>query len=220
MFDLRMRFPFSWLICGGSGCGKTTMTLNFLRSFREMTDNPNCKHVVYCYNEWQDAYEIMSQEGIVTEWVQGLMPMTDIKEKIVEYKNDGGCVLVIDDFGHLLTNAYGELFTVLSHHNNCSILLLTQNLFDKNPVFRTISLNATYISVFKNPRDSQQIVSFAKQIKPGHKKFIVDSFREATKTPYSYLFFDTHQKTLEQLRIRSCILPREAPMCAWIPNNI
>lgn len=214
MFDMRLRFPFSWLVTGGSGSGKTTMVLNFLRSHKLLTTNPLCENVIYCYNEWQTGFDVLVQEEIVTEWIKGLPTISELKDKIEPHR-DTGSILVIDDFGQHLNATYVELFTVLSHHANCSVILLTQNLFDKNPIFRQISLNSTYISIFKNPRDSQQIAAFARQIKPTNHKFVVDSFIEATKVPYSYLFFDNHQETPDALRIRSRILPGQAPMTVW-----
>lgn len=223
MTDYRLRFPFTWLLSGGSGCGKTTMTLNFLRFHKEMTTNPFCENIIYCYNEWQDGYEKISQEGIVTDWVQDLPPMSVIKDKISSFKDVGGSILVIDDFGSQITTAHGDLFTVLSHHNNCSVLILTQNLFEKNPVFRTISLNCTYITVFKNPRDNKQINIFASQVKRGKKPdYIVDAFHDTTEKPYTYLFFDNHQQTKEVDRVRTRILPHEMaikPMSRFEPKN-
>ena len=33
-YDVRFKFPFAWLLAGGSGCGKTTKVLNFLRNHK------------------------------------------------------------------------------------------------------------------------------------------------------------------------------------------
>lgn len=219
--DMRLRFPFSWYLSGASKSGKTTKVLNFLRSHKTMTDNPECENIIYCYKEWQDGFEKISDEGVVTEWIQGLPQMHELKEKLASHKDSGGCILVIDDFGSQISLPYVDLFTVISHHNRCCVLLLNQNLFSKNPAFREISLNSTYISVFKNPRDGQQIKVFARQVFPNKSKFVEDSFEEATKLPHSYLFFDTHQERSDKLRVRSNILPHEAPMIIWsaITNN-
>ena len=60
-------------------------------------------------------------------------------------------VVVIDDFMQELTKDVSLLFSTFSHHLNVTVFLLAQNLFLKNPVFRDISLNATYHFIFKNP---------------------------------------------------------------------
>ena len=213
-YDLRLKTPFSWLLAGGSGSGKTTKTLAFLNSHKLITDNPNCENIVYYYNQWQEQFDRV-QPGTVSKWVQGLPTLEQITEDTSAHKKTGS-IIVLDDFAHLMTKDIVELFTVYAHHGNCSVLLLTQNLFDKNPIFRQISLNCQYISIFKNPRDSLQISSFARQVNPTKPKFIVDCYRHATKKPYSYLFFDNHQKTDDRLRVRSRILPHEHPMWVYL----
>lgn len=219
MIDCRLKFPFSWLVVGSSGSGKTTHVMNFLRFHKNLTSNPQCNNIIYYYNEWQDLFNTIKNENIITKWKKGLPSLDMVKAEVIEHVSSGGSIIVIDDFAHLINQDILEMFTVLSHHMNCCVILLSQFLFSKNPVHRLISLNATYISVFKNPRDSQQIASLARQLRPNDSKFIIDSYIEATKKPYSYLFFDNHQQTDDKVRIRSRILPTEAPMIAWVSKK-
>ena len=53
-----------------------------------------------------------------------------------------------------------NLFTKGWHHRNVSMVFLAQNLFPKNKFARTMSLNAHYIVLFKNPRDASQFANF------------------------------------------------------------
>ena len=93
---------------------------------------------------------------------------------------------------------------------------MTQNLFSKNPVFRDISLNATYNIIFKNPRDSSQISHFARQYAPGKAKMILDVYKKATQKPHTYLLFDNHQEMRDEVRIRSNILQEGGnPVLVW-----
>ena len=48
---------------------------------------------------------------------------------------------------------------------------------------RTISLNAHYLILFKNPRDASQINHLAKQMYPTKSKFMVEAYRDATLPP-------------------------------------
>jgi len=57
-----------------------------------------------------------------------------------------------------------NVFTKISHHRNIGVVYLTQNLFDKNKYARTISLNAHYPVLFKNPRDATQFATLARQM--------------------------------------------------------
>jgi len=63
-------------------------------------------------------------------------------------------LLIIDDLMLETNQLVSNVYTKISHHRNISMLYLTQNLFDKNKHIRTISLNAHYLVLFKNPRDA------------------------------------------------------------------
>jgi hypothetical protein len=210
MHDLRFKNPSSFLLAGGSQSGKTTLTMNILRNIDRLFEDPRCKqNIIFYYHQWQHSYESFKKENIVKEWINKLPTQDDVLEKTLLYKDKGGSIIVIDDFAQEVTRDTVNIFSILVHHTNTVVFLLTQNIFPKNPVFRDISLNASYVIVFKNPRDSLQIVSFAKQFSPGNNKFVVDSYADATKRPYSYLLFDLHQTTPNILRLRSNIIPSE-----------
>ena len=68
-----------------------------------------------------------------------------------------------------------DVFTKGSHHRNTSIIILTQNLFNKGKHSRTISLNSHYIVLFKNPRDASQISHLARQMYPKNSKFLEEA---------------------------------------------
>ena len=220
MYDLRFKTPSSFILAGASQCGKTSLTLNIIRHAAELFEDPRCaQNVVYFYNQWQNSYEGVKKEGIIHKWINELPTADKIEDETLSYKDRGGSIIVIDDFANQIGKDIAQVFTVLSHHMRAVIIFLTQNLFSKNPVYRDISLNATYILLFKNPRDSSQISHFARQFAPGKTNYIIDSFREATKRPYSYMLFDHHQGTPEILRVRSSCLPHELPMKIWLPKK-
>ncbi len=109
-----------------------------------------------------------------------------------------------------------DLFTKKSHHSNTSVIYLVQNLFPKHKESRTISLNAQYMLVFKNPRDASQITHLAKQMYPGRVKFVQEAFKNATTVPYGYLLVDLKQDTPEDMRLRTTILPDDAVQYVYI----
>ena len=51
--------------------------------------------------------------------------------------------------------------------------------------------------IFKNPRDASQITYLAKQMYPGHARFLQEVFGDATSEAYGYLFIDLKQETPE-----------------------
>ena len=81
-----------------------------------------------------------------------------------------------------------NLFTKGWHHRNVSMVFLAQNLFPKNKFARTMSLNAHYMVLFKNPRDASQFANLARQMYPKQWQFAVEAYKDATREPYSYLF--------------------------------
>jgi hypothetical protein len=102
-----------------------------------------------------------------------------------------------------------DMFTKGSHHLNFSVILLTQNIFNKGPNTRTISLNAHYIIMFKNPRDRSQISFLARQMYPKRSKFLEDAYDDATQNQHSYLIMDLKHSTHEYLRVQTAIFPGE-----------
>ena len=95
-----------------------------------------------------------------------------------------------------------NLFTN-GRHLNLSIVFVSQNLFYNGKKCRTISLNSTYIVVFKNPRDQSQIRHLACQMFPSKPKFPQVAYEEETKDPYRYLFLDFHPNLQDFVEIFS-----------------
>ena len=81
-----------------------------------------------------------------------------------------------------------KLFTRGRSHLGCSLVLMLQNIFPKGTQSRTISINAQYQVLFRNPRDSLQISIFARQLYPHNSKDFLEIYKRATQRPYGYLF--------------------------------
>ncbi|GBM53880.1 hypothetical protein AVEN_64809-1 [Araneus ventricosus] len=135
-------------------------------------------------------------EEPVIEFVQGLPD---------SYENCD--LIVIDDLMHQLDQKVSELFTVVSHHQNVSVILLLQNLFPKRKAMRDTSLNSHYIILFKNSRDMSQINCFARQLYPRNSHFMVDAYIKAAASPYEYLVVDLHPTTSEEHRLCDSLFP-------------
>ena len=73
--------------------------------------------------------------------------------------------------------------------------------------------------ILKNPRDQKQIFSLAQQISPYRPNWVIESYLEATKNPYSYILLDFKPSTPDILRIRSRILPSEKPQVVFIERS-
>ena len=118
-------------------------------------------------------------------------------------------LIVIDDQMDQVDEKITRLFTKGSHHRNISVMYIVQNLFDNNKEHRTISLNAHYLTIFKNPRVVSQIIHLAKQMYPGEAEYVREAFSLATREAYGYMIADLKQTTPEALRLRGRIFPGE-----------
>jgi len=115
----------------------------------------------------------------------------------------------VDSWMQETNDTVANLFTKGSHHRNVSVVYLTQNLFPKNKFARTMSLNAHYMVLFKNPRDATQFANLARQIYPKRSQFAVEAYKDATREPYSYLLVDLRPEQDDDLRLRTTIFPGE-----------
>ncbi|KAK3732616.1 hypothetical protein QZH41_000116 [Actinostola sp. cb2023] len=104
-----------------------------------------------------------------------------------------------------------NLFTKGSHHRNLSVIFLCQNVYFQGKIMRTLSLNAAYLVLFKNPRDKLQITTLGKQMCPGKTDQFLHKYEAAIQRPYGYLFVDLKPNTPEECRLRTNVLPNDPP---------
>ena len=72
--DPRWKHPFTCIVAGPTGCGKTTFVTRLLRNAPSMI-NPAPEHVTWYYGEWQSAYENLDIPNVRQE--QGLPTVFD-----------------------------------------------------------------------------------------------------------------------------------------------
>lgn len=194
-----LKCPFTFVISGPTGCGKSVFVRDLLKLRREMF-SPVPDKFVWFYGIYQPLYDEISD----VTFVEGLP--TNYRE----YLGVNTC-FVIDD---LMSEGAGDkrlthLFTRGSHHLNLSVIFITQNFFHKGKEMRDITLNAQYLLLCKNRRDMNQITSLGRQLFPTKIKFFQEVYEDATKKPYSYLFIDLRSDTPEELRLRTQIFPNQ-----------
>lgn len=194
--------PFTCLVAGPTGCGKTEFVIKLLKNISEYVQ-PCPKRIIYCYTMWQDKFDYLKKIISQIEFQEGLFDVNQLDKR---QEN----LLILDDLMREASESDDvlDMFTKGSHHKNLSILLLTQNLFSKGKHSRTISLNAHYIILFKNPRDKSQISHLARQMYPSHSKFLEEAYLDATQNAHGYIFIDLKQSTPNDLRVQSDIFSK------------
>ena len=193
---LHFKHPFSALVAGPSGSGKTEFVKTLVQKY---IIDPPPERIVWVYREWQPAYASLQPK------VKFVYDYPDDDEVLVSNPHKRH-VLVFDDLmgSKKASDHIVEWFTRKGHHRNTSVIYITQNLFDKNNKNqRTISLNAHYMVLFKNPRDKSQIEVLARQLKLPSLPF---AYTDATKRPHGYLVLDMTPTTPDEFRCRTDVM--------------
>ena len=204
--DPRMKHPFTCMVAGPTGCGKTSWVKRLLDHASQMIVPPPGR-ILWCYGKWQEVCRSMSSR---VEFVQGL-PEFDTMDHSVP------TLIVLDDLMRQDGGSVARLFEAGSHHDDISVVYIVQNVFHQGKDSRDISLNAHYLVLFKNPRDRSQIVHLSKQVFPGKAKFLSEAYDDVCKKPHGYLFLDFRQDTPEGGRVRTSVFPGEVQV-AYVPK--
>lgn len=193
---------FNCIISGPSQSGKTTLIKKIIENAPVMFDPP-LDEIIWCYDQYQPMYSTLPENVTLHE---GIPNIQDLKSK-------KRTLLVLDDLMVECTGSsdFSKLFSVYTHHCNCSVFLIAQNLFHKGKEMRTMSLNTHYFIIFRNPRDQTSFHYLARQIYPPPKsKHLIQAYQDATTSKaHSYLFLDLTQNTDDRLRVRTGILPTD-----------
>lgn len=190
----KFKTPFQAVFSGPSGCGKTTFVTRVINESHRICDKKFDK-VIWCHSEENAKPQNLK---VPTQFVIGVPDIFD------NPRHENICI-VIDDLMGQEDKRVAELFTRGSHHRHLTVCYLLQNLFNKTPHSRNISLNSRYFVLFKNPRDVAQIGHFARQLCPGNYKDFVQLFKQLTEPPHSYLIIDCSQDVTDCIRFRTNI---------------
>ena len=92
---------------------------------------------------------------------------------------------------------------------------MLQNIFPKGSQSRTISINAQYQVLFRNPRDSLQISILARQLCPLNSKSFLEIYKRAMHSAYGYLFCCFTQSCPDENHYHTNVLPIEYPFIVY-----
>ena len=192
-------FPVSTrcVLSAPSGGGKTVFTRKVIDNCQTLFTHPP-RRIIYTYKYPQVWFECYSDRVQFS------------KEVPSDLDGSYHSLVILDDLmceRQALEEAV-SLFVRGSHHLNCSIFFLTQNLFASSPHFRTISLNATHFVLFKTIRGYHQIEHFGRQIFGPSTKEFMSAYKDATREAFNYLVVDLTPE--QDYRLRSKIFPDES----------
>lgn len=198
--DWRLQWPFRLLVAGSSGCGKTTLLVRLVsKSAEVMSRTPTS--ILLFYAHMQDAYQELKSGAPCPVVMFPGGPSETLKTK-------PGTLVIVDDMQSSHSEEMAAWFTRKSHHFDSSVVYLVQNIFDKTPHHRTVSLNSSHIVLFRNPRDSSQVHHLDKQVFPGSNGLLSTAYDMATRdAAHSYIVVDFNQSTPRHFRLRNTLFP-------------
>ena len=209
--DTRWKHPWACMLSGPTGCGKTIFVKKFLK-YIDSVSNTRFERIILYYGEWQSGYRDLGKhiefcEGLPqsNDWVNDPKPKLVIIDDLMRESSSGGAIV--------------NLLTKGSHHNNLSVIFITQNIFHQGKGQRDISLNAQYIVIFRNLRDRAQICHLARQVYLENSRFLEEAYWDATSQPFGYLLLDLKQDTPDNCRFRTHIFPEDEYQYVYVPRN-
>lgn len=207
-----LNHPFTMIISGSTGSGKTVWLMNFLRNLKALIQGGKSaiSEILYCYGEINEniikLQGIKILNGIKFSTLSGTPSEEMIQQRAIEEK--GRLLLILDDLVmNIKVNLLDSLFTKGSHNWGVSVVLVTQHLFLKE--LKTARNNSHYLVLMRNPAGELQIRNLAQQLFPLRTRFFLEAYKNATLEKYSYLFIDMHPNTEENMRLKTNIYPDE-----------
>ena len=183
---VKFKCPATWMICGPTSSGKTTLVKQILLNAAGLFEVPP-HQIIYSYSIWQPLYQELQDRIRNITFIQGLPCEEDFKAN-----NGLHSICVIDDnMSHASESKMVEdLFCIRSHHLNWTTMVVVQNIYYRGKVMRTISLNSLVFVFFKNSRDELQISTIARQMFPQNTAFFMVGYRQAVSRPHGYIVVD------------------------------
>lgn len=197
------------MVVGPTNCGKT-FWINKLLENNMFTQE--VASVLICYGVYQSFYEEMRRNKKITPNISFHEGLPD--RQLIDDLADGNFhLIVLDDLMEQVvkSNTVQELFTKYCHHKNITAILVSQNIFQKGPNARTISLNSHIQVLFANKRDESQIAILANQLyrTKTRKQRFLQVYDNEMKKKYAYLVIDCTPNHPQEIKVRTDIFPGE-----------
>lgn len=203
IYNGMIEHPSAMIISGPSGSGKTEFAINFLKNLEKLVD-ADIDYIIWCYGQKTKQMEHVAEVFLdKIEFHEGLP--NDFNTLM---KQDKKGIILIDDcqMEAIKSEKMVDLLTKQSHHNDCSVILILQDIFHGSTIRKTIYRNAHYLVLFRTPLDNSIPFALANKIFPYKSKIFLDIYNAATKrAKYSYLFVSGRVSTPDEIRFRSDI---------------
>jgi hypothetical protein len=183
---LKLITPFSLVLAGPSGSGKSKFLFELLDNLENCT-LPKIEKVIFIYGVYQDLYKNYPN-----------IHFTDSLE-YMKVRPPENTLLILDDcMSQVKDSSLLEQLFTRGRHEHISVILVLQSMFYKGTVLKTVRDNATYMAITNHIQDQTRLYTFSSQLELKNSSYFIDSYADAMKTRFNYLFIDLHPKS--QLR--------------------
>ena len=183
---LKLITPFSLVLAGPSGSGKSKFLFELLDNLDSCT-KPKIEKVIFIYGVYQDLYKNYPN-----------IHFTD-NLQYMKVRPQENTLLILDDcMSQVKDSALLEQLFTRGRHENISVILVLQSMFYKGSVLKTVRDNASYMAITNHIQDQTRLYTFSSQLELKNSAYFIDSYEDAMKTRFNYLFIDLHPKS--QLR--------------------
>ena len=193
------KVPSTIILTGSSGCGKSTLIERMLCNegvFSEPISEIRWVYAKHTFDEHR--FKRLSNCAVAPiDFVEGYPDELIASNKLFTVSKSAHKVLVIED---ILTHmkridSLFQLFTVLSHHQNITVLVSTQSLggftASQKNCLNVLLRNTGYLILFPGRRTISTAKTIALQYFCGESYKLLDVVREVLKAPkHRYIVID------------------------------
>jgi hypothetical protein len=213
MNSYQFQSPSNIIVSGATGSGKSYFTYRLIKE-RDAMFPKKFHKLLYCYSCYQNLYATMQKEIPNLEFKEGMPSMSDIET----ISSEGlPSLLIIDDFmleaSQDKDKIMQKLFSIWSHHKDITIIYIVQNMFNKGSASRNLALNAQYLVLFQNLRDTMQVNVLARQT--GFGKVLTEAYDDSLKTKYGYLVINLTGKNPKEETLCTSIFPSDGAAVSY-----
>ena len=210
--------PSRLVIAGPTLSGKSTFAYQLVK-YRDTIYSEPFSRIIYALPETsihlhKDFIENLRSDCANIEIVEGL---PDLEEVHLTADKNTHKLLILDD---LMTKVFAsanmlELMTSTSHHNNISVVIITQSIFLPSKHRLTLVRNCSEKVFFHNKVDQLELSIISRQIYPSKPHFLKKCFDQVyaktKKKDLKYLLIDASplSDVPQNAIVRSFIFPRE-----------
>lgn len=163
---------------------------------RKRLVTPWVTNVYYFYSVEQDFMKTWNeQESTHMTFIKGL--------DLTKIDTSSPSIAIFDDLILSLTDEMASLWVMGSHHYRITTFFITQNLFPRNDIFRTMMTNSHYYVLFQSLRCFSQVHRLTTQLLHGKSRFrILNAYKRAAKQNRGFIVLNFHPELPEE----ACVL--------------